>query len=204
MAYSHKSALFMGALTFFVPCGFTQAIQLYAMTTGSFITGALTMSVFALGTMPGLLSLGGLTAVIKGKSGGLFFKLVGLIVIAMAVFNISNGLGLAGFRKNISANAALPQEDQNVKMENGAQVVHMEQNAQGYSPNVFTVKKNIPVKWIIKSVYPSCASSLLVQKLNIRANLSEKEQTFDFTPKESGEIPFSCSMGMYSGTIIVK
>jgi sulfite exporter TauE/SafE/copper chaperone CopZ len=202
-AYSHTEAIMLGALTFFVPCGFTQAIQLYAITTGSFITGAITMAVFALGTTPGLLSLGGLTSFIKGKSTGLFFKIVGLTVIAMAIFNISNGLTLAGL-KNTRSVKAQTELDPNVKMENGIQIVHMEQNAGGYSPNEFTVKKNVPVKWIIKSVYPSCASSLMVQKLNIRALLTEKEQEFNFTPTESGEIPFSCSMGMYSGVITVK
>jgi sulfite exporter TauE/SafE len=204
-SYSHKSALLMGAITFFVPCGFTQAIQLYAMTTGSFITGALTMAVFALGTAPGLLSLGGVTSFVKGKSTGLFFKFVGLVVLAMALFNISNGLTLAGIKKNTSQQTNVQDEqDPNVKMENGIQVVHMEQNAQGYSPNTFTLKKNVPVKWYIKSVYPSCASSLVVQKLNIRTLLTEKEQVFDFIPKEEGEIPFSCSMGMYSGSITIK
>ncbi|MFH0773828.1 MAG: sulfite exporter TauE/SafE family protein [bacterium] len=202
--YSHKSAALMGALTFFVPCGFTQAIQLYAMTTGSFTTGALTMAVFALGTAPGLLSLGGVTSLVKGKSSGLFFKFVGLVVIVMAFFNISNGLTLAGIKKS-TQKTIVQEQDPNVKMENGVQVVYMEQNAQGYYPNVFTVKKNVPVKWIVKSVYPySCASSLMVQKLNIRTVLTEKEQVFEFTPKESGDIPFSCSMGMYSGTIIVQ
>ena len=203
-AYSHKSAFFMGALTFFVPCGFTQAIQLYTMTTGSFIIGAITMSVFAIGTTPGLLSLGGLTSFVKGKTTGLFFKIVGLVVIAMALFNISNGLTLAGIKTSNKVKA-IKEQDPNVKMENGIQVVHMEQNAQGYYPNIFTVKKGVPVRWIVKSVYPySCASSLMVQKLNIRTNLTEKEQIFDFTPTEAGEIPFSCSMGMYSGTIIVQ
>jgi sulfite exporter TauE/SafE/copper chaperone CopZ len=203
--YSHKSALLMGAITFFVPCGFTQAIQLYAMTTGSFMTGALTMAVFALGTAPGLLSLGGITSFVKGKSTGLFFKFVGLVVLAMAFFNISNGLTLTGIKKNVSQQTNVQeQQDPNVTMENGVQIVHMEQNAQGYSPNSFTLKKGVPVKWYIKSIYPSCASSLVVQKLNIRTLLTEKEQVFDFTPKEVGEIPFSCSMGMYSGSISIK
>ncbi|NCP77121.1 sulfite exporter TauE/SafE family protein [bacterium] len=46
------TALGSGALTFFLPCGFTLAMQAYAITTGSFITGALTMMAFALGTAP--------------------------------------------------------------------------------------------------------------------------------------------------------
>ncbi len=202
-AYSHTNTMMLGALTFFVPCGFTQAVQLYAMTTGSFLQGAITLSVFALGTTPGLLSLGGATSFIKGKS-GLLFRIVGLIVIGTALFNMRNGLTLAGIKAQIRT-PQVAQEDANVKIENGVQVVHMEQNAHGYSPNSFTVKKGMPVKWIVKSVYPySCASSLVVQKLNIRALLTEKEQVFEFTPHEKGEIPFSCSMGMYSGSIVVS
>ncbi len=201
--YSHTNTMMLGALTFFVPCGFTQAVQLYAMTTGSFLQGAITLSVFALGTTPGLLSLGGATSFIKGKS-GLLFRIVGLIVIGAALFNMRNGLVLAGV-KTQSRTPQVEQQDVNVKIENGVQIVHMEQNARGYSPDSFTVKKGMPVRWIVKSVYPySCASSFVVQKLNIRTLLTEKEQVFEFTPSEKGEIPFSCSMGMYSGSIIVS
>jgi len=51
------SALITGALTFFLPCGFTFAMQVYAISTGNFIQGALVMGIFALGTLPGLLSI---------------------------------------------------------------------------------------------------------------------------------------------------
>ena len=46
-----------GVITFFLPCGFTQGMQLYTLTTGSFLTGALTMFCFALGTLPVLAAL---------------------------------------------------------------------------------------------------------------------------------------------------
>ncbi len=201
--YSHTNAMLLGALTFFVPCGFTQSIQLFAITTGSFMSGALTMAVFAIGTMPGLLGLGGLTSFIKGRTSGFMYKLIGIIVVALALFNISNGMTLAGLKKTLVKPTSQVQ-DQYVKIENGVQVVRMEQNARGYHPNQVTIKKNVPVKWIIKSVYPySCASSLVSEKLNIRTLLTEKEQVFDFTPKETGDIPFSCSMGMYWGNFSV-
>jgi sulfite exporter TauE/SafE len=45
-------AFISGALTFFVPCGFTFAMQLYAMQTGSFWMGAVVMLLFAGGTLP--------------------------------------------------------------------------------------------------------------------------------------------------------
>lgn len=94
--YSHRNSMILGALTFFLPCGFTQAMQLYAMSTGSVLAGSLTMGVFALGTVPGLLGVGGLTSVIKGASSRLFFKTVGLAVAVLAVYNMGNGYNLSG------------------------------------------------------------------------------------------------------------
>jgi sulfite exporter TauE/SafE len=41
-----------GMATFFLPCGFTQSMQIYSLSTGNFIQGALTMFFFSLGTLP--------------------------------------------------------------------------------------------------------------------------------------------------------
>src|SRR3989344_5800486 len=120
--YSNKNSAIMGAVTFFLPCGFTQAMQLFAMSTGSPISGALTMSVFALGTTPGLLGVGGLTSVVKGGAARLFFKTAGVVVIVLALFNLSNGLNLLGvspkifrtFTTNVSASSSV--QDPNVKL----------------------------------------------------------------------------------------
>ena len=59
--YSHKASMLTGALTFFLPCGFTQAMQLYAVSTGDFKSGAIIMGAFALGTAPALLCICGLS-----------------------------------------------------------------------------------------------------------------------------------------------
>lgn len=87
----------LGVATFFLPCGFTQSMQIYALTTGSFWTGALTMSVFALGTLPvlALLSFSSLSIHTKARS-GVFFKTAGLVVIFFGVFNLINSLVAAG------------------------------------------------------------------------------------------------------------
>ena len=45
------SSFLFGAATFFLPCGFTQALQLYVLGTGDFVTGALTMLAFSIGTL---------------------------------------------------------------------------------------------------------------------------------------------------------
>lgn len=87
----------VGIGTFFLPCGFTQSMQLYALSTGSFMQGALTMTVFALGTFPvlALLSFGSLNIAHKPWK-GIFFKTAGIIVIALALLNLSNALATAG------------------------------------------------------------------------------------------------------------
>lgn len=85
--------LIVGVATFFLPCGFTQSMQIYALGTGSFKTGALTMFAFALGTLPVLALLSFTSVSIAGsKKAGVFFKVAGLIVIMFAIFNIINGL----------------------------------------------------------------------------------------------------------------
>lgn len=203
--YSHANSMLVGALTFFLPCGFTQAMQLYAMSTGNFWQGALIMGAFALGTTPGLLGIGGLTSVLKGGKARKFFKFAGLVVVFLAIFNISNGLNLTGISFAFpSSNSNNVGNNPNVTQENGVQIVRMTQLSNGYKPNDFTIKKGIPVKWIINSEDPnSCASSLYAPKLNIRKFLQAGENVFEFTVNETGTIPFSCSMGMYRGSFTV-
>jgi len=87
----------VGAVTFFLPCGFTQSMQLYVLSTGDFIRGALIMFVFALGTLPILSALSFSSVNMKEKSwSGIFFKTAGIIVIVLALFNIINVLVVAG------------------------------------------------------------------------------------------------------------
>ena len=55
--YSHWRTALVGAATFFLPCGFTQAVQIYAISTANPLTAGLVMATFAVGTTPGLLAL---------------------------------------------------------------------------------------------------------------------------------------------------
>jgi len=89
--------LFVGIATFFLPCGFTQSMQLYTLTTGNFLEGGLVMLVFALGTLPVLALISFSSFGIKNSSkAGIFFKTAGLIVIMFALFNLINSLVVLG------------------------------------------------------------------------------------------------------------
>jgi sulfite exporter TauE/SafE/copper chaperone CopZ len=85
--------LLVGVATFFLPCGFTQSMQIYTLTTGNFLTGSLIMFSFALGTLPvlSLLSFSSLGIHKKAQS-GVFFKVAGLVVIFFGIFNLINAL----------------------------------------------------------------------------------------------------------------
>ncbi len=85
---SFATAAVLGFLTFVLPCGFTQSIQIIALTSGSFINGALIMFVFALGTLP-VLALISFASVKLSKTlqSGLFFKTAGVLVLFFAFYN---------------------------------------------------------------------------------------------------------------------
>ncbi len=87
----------VGIATFFLPCGFTQSMQIYTLSTGNFLTGGLTMLSFALGTLPvlALISFSSFS-IQKSTKAGIFFKSAGLIVIMFAIFNLINSLVVIG------------------------------------------------------------------------------------------------------------
>lgn len=203
--YSHSNSFWLGAVTFFLPCGFTQAMQLLAITAGSFWAGSMVMGVFALGTTAGLLAVGGITSLVTGTFARRFFKFAGLVVIILSLFNISNGINLTGWKTAFGQTVAnVDISDPNVTLVDGVQEVRMTEGYGGYSPNKFTIQKNVPVKWIIDAEAPgSCAASLIVPDLKIQKILRAGENVIEFTPTEVGRLQFSCVMGMYTGVFNV-
>lgn len=87
----------VGVVTFFLPCGFTQAMQIYTLSTGSFMTGGLTMLAFVLGTLPVLVLISfSSLSIHKISKAGVFFKTAGIIVIMFAIINIINSFAAIG------------------------------------------------------------------------------------------------------------
>ena len=94
--------LLVGIATFFMPCGFTQSMQVYTLGAGGFMEGGLTMLVFALGTLP-VLSLVSVSSASLAESryASLFYKVAGLIVLAFALLNLINSFVIIGLIKPI-------------------------------------------------------------------------------------------------------
>ena len=95
----HKTLtpLILGFATFFLPCGFTQSMQVSALSSGSFMSGSLIMFAFALGTLPMLLLLSfGSASFAHSKYAPLFFKSAGVVVIGLGLFALLAGLAGLG------------------------------------------------------------------------------------------------------------
>lgn len=203
----------LGAATFFLPCGFTQALQLYALTTGSFTTAALSLGVFALGTAPALIALGWASSSLKGKAGRFFFKFSGALVVVLGLWNIQNGLAIAGYPLSLPTFAAstsvtakqVPDPADLAPIVDGKQVIKMNVVASGYEPSHFTIRAGTPVRWEIDATNGGgCASVLISRQLGIQKLLgTDPNNVIEFTPSLTGEIPFSCSMGMYRGSFTI-
>ncbi|MEK6901276.1 MAG: sulfite exporter TauE/SafE family protein [Nanoarchaeota archaeon] len=195
-APSRTASFLFGGATFFLPCGFTQALQLYVLGTGDMITGALTMLVFSLGTLPSLAGIGAFSSFAKKSVQRHFMTFAAVLVIILGVYNIPSGLTLT------EATISLPSTDtipvQNVNLVEGKQVVEMAVNGLQYSPAQFTVRKGVPVEWRIDGRKArGCAKVLSVPTLKITEYLPvDKIKIIPFTPTEAGTIQFSCSMGM--------
>ncbi|EKE06072.1 MAG: hypothetical protein ACD_19C00089G0003 [uncultured bacterium] len=98
----HKTLtpLIIGFGTFFLPCGFTQSMQVSALGSGSFLSGLFLMLAFALGTLPMLILLSfGSASFAHGKYAPLFFKSAGVVVIGLGLFALLSGLAGLGIIK---------------------------------------------------------------------------------------------------------
>lgn len=89
--------ILIGIGTFFLPCGFTQSMQVSALSSGSFVSGMFIMLAFALGTLPMLALLSFSSASFAhSKYAPLFFKSAGIVVVGLGIFALLAGLAGLG------------------------------------------------------------------------------------------------------------
>lgn len=204
--YRHHHAAALGMATFFLPCAFTQTMQLYAASTGSFTQGSLVMAAFALGTTPGLLGVGSISSLMRGSTGRMVMKTAGILVLLLGFWNVSNGWNLTGLSL-VDRTATVTANDPGIltaRIQGSSQYITTEQNQIGYNPNRMQVKVGVPVVWTLNSVNSyTCASSIVIPSLRIQRNLQPGPNTITFTPTKTGIIRFSCAMGMFTGSINV-
>lgn len=201
----NSSPLYIGLLNGLMPCGPLQAMQLYALSTGDPIKGAVSMFLFSIGTFPLMFAFGALTSFLNKKFTGKMMKLSAILVLVLGVFMFNSGAVLSGFTLPLfSTMTSTTSASSIATIKDGVQTVTTVLNPGSYEPIV--VQKGVPVKWIIKAkegVINGCNNSIVIPKFNIQQDISEGDTVIEFTPANSGTVPFSCWMGMIRSKITV-
>ena len=201
----------LGALTIFIPCGTTLAMEALAIGSGNAFSGAAILFVFVLGTMPLFFGIGWITSILGDNFREKFLRVAAIAILYLGLSSVNGSLTAGGSPITIQSVA----EDVLIAFggNNSArnQDVDITQNPEiivtssGYSPNYIRVKKGseVTIKLVGKDAY-SCASAFRIPSLGISKNLQPNDtQLITFIPEKTGRIPFSCSMGMYTGIIEV-
>ncbi|MGV8150399.1 MAG: cupredoxin domain-containing protein [Candidatus Woesearchaeota archaeon] len=117
------------------------------------------------------------------------------IVIALSVIVLSALVSFIVFSKGISLSGFATKNQQEI---------NMEVSASGYSPNIFTLKKGVPVKWNIDvKQLTGCNEELILNDYGLDINLKQGLNQIEFTPDKTGVIRWSCGMNMLQGSFLI-
>ena len=199
---ARNSSLWIGLLNGLMPCGPLQAMQLYALSTGSWYMGALSMACFCLGTIPLMMGFGLASSKLNQRFARPMCIASGVLLLVMGMAMLTRGLSLSGVQlrlpaQKITSDAAVT--------ESNIQMVHSELEWRGY-PDI-TVKAGLPVRWVIHAAegrITGCNNEMVIPALNLRVPLQEGDNVIEFTAAEPGVIPYTCWMGMLRGSITVE
>ena len=193
----------VGALTFFLPCGFTQGMQAIALASGNAATGAALLGFFALGTAPVLFGAGFASGVTTGGKYVFLKKAVGIIVLGFAVMTAANAVPLLSFgSEKLYEGAAEPAPPAATDFFEASMSV----TARGFEPAVIRVPKGTKIRWTVKGVAVSgCTNAIIIPALKVRFPVAQgKNAVVEFDPGNRKELPFSCWMGMVRGKFVFE
>ncbi|MDR1967027.1 MAG: sulfite exporter TauE/SafE family protein [Synergistaceae bacterium] len=209
-----RGPLYVGLLNGLMPCGPLQAMQLYALSTGSALQGAASMLAFSMGTAPLMFGLGAFSSIIGKKFTGRVMKAGAMVVIVMGVAMFSNGMALSDFSEAsvpafagglTTARGAAPGGAAPAIAVPGA-VQEIVTDLKGYGYPSITVKVGSPVKWNLRAAQGTingCNNALVIPAFGIEKRLSVGDNVIEFTPTKAGTYRYSCWMGMIRGRITV-
>ena len=209
-----RGPLVIGFLNGFIPCGPLQAMQLYALSTGSPIRGGISMFLFCLGTTPLMFTLGAAGGILSGVKGQAFSRRVvqagAVLVAAMGLVMFTNGWNLAGLYTPLDRAAAYIPSMKNEggafapKIKNGVQIVNSTLLSNRYP--AITVQQGIPVRWNInapKGSINGCNNRFIIREYGIEHTFAPGENIIEFLPERTGRFSYSCWMGMIRSSITV-
>lgn len=206
--YKGKNPLIIGLLNGLMPCGPLQAMQIYALSTGNPLTGALSMLLFSLGTVPLMFGLGALSTMLGTKFKHKMMTAGAVLVVVLGLSMFTQGWSLSGaysgsFAKSLDTQSS-GGDPSSIVMENGSQVIDSTLTPGQYP--AIAVQADIPVKWIIEAPEGSingCNNRLFIREYGIEHTFQTGENVIEFTPEQTGTFLYSCWMGMIRSTITV-
>ncbi len=201
--FKSTNSYVIGLLNGFMPCGPLQAMQIYALTTGSLIYGALSMFIFCLGTIPLMLFMGILSNILNNKGKNIITKVSIVLILVLSLSMLNRGLLSLGV--DIS-DLFKPNYDNYIfsKVIDDYQVVEFDLTYSGYKDMV--VKEDIPLKIIINvkgGRLTGCNNSVIFKDFNIKKDLKFGENIIEFTPTKVGTFTYTCWMNMLKNKIVV-
>jgi len=214
-----RGPLVVGFLNGFMPCGPLQAMQLYALSTGSPIRGGISMFLFCAGTIPLMFVLGAVSSALSnttnGVNGHAFSRRVmqagATLVAALGLVMFSNGWNLSGFESPFDmavshkkASAQIGTDAFIPVIQNGVQIVNSTLEPGRYP--AITVRQGIPVRWTINAPSGSingCNYRMIIREYNIQYTFKQGDNVIEFTPVKAGKFRYSCWMAMIRSSITV-
>jgi copper ion binding protein len=200
-AASGRGPFVVGLFNGLMPCGPLQTMQVYALGTGSFLAGALSMFLFSLGTVPLLLGFGAISAFLSAKFNRRMLKASGILVMALGLVMFTRGMSLFG----VALPTITPGANGTIAVATvvgNYQEVRTTVESGDYHPLI--VQKGIPVRWTISAKAEDlngCNNPLTVPQYGIRKQLVPGDNLIEFTPDRDGTISYTCWMGMISSSI---
>ena len=196
-----NNAFLIGILNGLMPCGPLQAMQVYALSTGSFFKGAFSMFLFCLGTIPLMLFIGLLFNILKGNWKIIFNKIASVLILILSLVMLNRGLlflNIDLLKNNNYDGFATP------KIEDNVQLIEFNLSYNHYQD--ILLEKDLPVKIIIhadKKYLTGCNNKIIMQDFNIEKNLVEGDNIIEFTPTKTGIFTYTCWMNMIKNNIKV-
>lgn len=196
-------AFVIGLLNGLMPCGPLQAVQLYALSTGSVGRGALAMFLFALGTVPLMLFVGSIANVLNAKRRIFINKVSATLILVLAVVMANRGLSILGI--NTSSLAKLRYKDYQIaSLEGDYQTVEFDLTYNGYAD--ILVLAGTPVRLNIKvdpDYLTGCNNEVVSRTFGFDQKLAAGDNMIEFIPEEAGDYTYTCWMHMLSNQIKV-
>lgn len=206
----------LGAMTVLIPCGTTQAMMAYAISTSSPTFGAVTMFVFILGTSPLFFLLAVAARKLSGTLSVAFNRLAAAAIILIALYNLNGAIALSG--SSLTVETLLTRINCTVSFCNETVLAAYETKAvnqatiyftdRGYTttPKSITIKAGSTVTLnLVNKTGGGCIQGFTIPKLGIQKiiRMGQSEAITFVAPNTKGPLAFMCSMGMFRGTIMV-